>query len=303
MTELSIIVPAFDAAATIVPCLAALEPQRGAAVEVIVVDSGTDGTATLVAERFPHVRLVRSAVRLFPGAARNAGIAEARGALFGFVDADCVAAPDWVERVLAAHRDPAPVVGGVVDNGSPESRVGWARYLCEFNQWMPGTPAGPMVDIPTCCLSVKRAAFERFGPFRSDGYCSDTAFNWKLARAGHPPRFDPTIRVAQLDHPTLVSFVQKQLMHGQAFARMRVAEEGFSPARRIVHAVGSPALPVLLAVRLAARVARRRHYRARLATSAPLVLLGLGLWSLGELAGYVDAPSPAKNQVSATMSV
>jgi len=284
---LSIIVVCWQAAATIERCLAALVPQCRDDVEVLVVDSGTDATADIVARRFPEVRLVRLATRHAPGAARNVGIATARGALIGFVDSDCVAAPDWAERVLAAHRDPTPVIGGVIDLAAPRTALGTALYLCEFNQWLPGAPAAPMRDIPTCCLSLKRSALERFGPFRSDGYCSDTAFNWKLARAGAPPRLDPSIRVAQIMQPTALGFVRKQLMHGRAFARMRVAEERFSTARRFAFAALSPVLPLVLGLRLVRRVRERAQPGLPLVRSAPLVFLGLCLWSAGELAGYV----------------
>lgn len=284
---LSIIVVCYQAAATIERCLEALVPQRSDAVEVLVVDSGTDATAEIVARRFPEVRLVRSATRLEPGAARNAGIAAAHGELIGFVDADCVAAPDWAERVLAAHRDAAPVIGGTIDLAWPRGALATALYVCEFNQWLPGAPPGPMRDIPTCNLSIKRWALEHYGPFRERGYSSDTAFNWKLARDGVPPRLDPHIRVAQLMAPTLRGFVRKQLMHGRAFARMRVAEERLATPHRLAYAMLSPGLPLLLGWRLVRRVRERAQDGLPLVRSAPLVLLGLCLWSAGELVGYL----------------
>jgi glycosyltransferase involved in cell wall biosynthesis len=284
---LSIIVVSYQSAATIERCLAALAPQRSDDVEILVVDSGGDATAAIVARDFPEVRLVRCVTRHAPGAARNVGIAAARGALIGFVDSDCIAAPDWATRVLDAHRDPAPVIGGVIDLAPPRTALGTALYLCEFNQWLPGTPAGPVVDIPTCCLSLKRWAFDRYGPYRTEGYSSDTAFNWRLARAGHPPRLDPSIRIAQMMQPTWRGFVRKQLMHGRAFARMRVEEEHFSTVKRWTFAVAAPVLPLLLGARLLRRVRARTQDGLPIVRSAPLVFLGLCLWSAGELAGYV----------------
>jgi GT2 family glycosyltransferase len=287
---LSIVVASWGARATIERCLSALVPQRdGGAVEIVVVDSGGDGTAALVAERFPEVVLVHSDERRWPGGARNLGVARARGELIGFVDADCMAAPDWAVRVRAAHATPAPIVGGVVDHGVPRTYLGWALYFCEFHQWMPGTPAGPMLDIPTCCLSMKRWAYERYGPFREDGYCSDTAFNWAAARDGFPPVFDPAIRVSQLLRPRALGFARKQLAHGCAFARMRADEERFTAARRAAYAVLAPALPFVLGRRLARRVRAAGVYRGTLVTTAPAVLAGLCLWSAGELWGYATA--------------
>ena len=284
---LSIIVVAYQSASTIGRCLEALVPQIGDAVEVLVVDSGTDDTAAIVARRFPEVRLVKLDTQHSPGAARNVGIAAARGELIGFVDSDCIASPDWAARVLAAHRDPAPVIGGVIDLAPPRTTLGTALYVCEFNQWLPGAPPGPMRDIPTCCFSLKRRAVEQHGAFRAEGYSSDTAFNWKLARAGEPPLLDPSIRVAQMMTPTLAAFVRKQLMHGRAFARMRVEEERFSTARRLAFAALSPVLPLVLGLRLVRRVRERGQAGLPLARSAPLVFLGLCLWSAGELAGYL----------------
>jgi GT2 family glycosyltransferase len=175
----------------------------------------------------------------------------------------------------------------VIDLAPPRTTLGTALYLCEFNQWLPGATPGPMRDIPTCCLSLKRRALERHGPFRAEGYSSDTAFNWKLARAGEPPVLDPAIRVAQLMQPTWPAFVRKQLMHGRAFARMRVEEERFSTARRLAFAALSPALPLVLGLRLVRRVRARGQGGLPVARSAPLVVLGLCLWSAGELAGYL----------------
>src|SRR5205807_246568 len=42
--------------------------------EIVVVTSGGDHSADLVAQAFPHLSVVDSSSRLFPGGARNAGI-------------------------------------------------------------------------------------------------------------------------------------------------------------------------------------------------------------------------------------
>ncbi len=92
----SIIVPAFRAAATLPMCLDSLLAQTLADIEVLVIDDGSDdGTADVAAAyatRDARVRALRQPENLGVSAARNRGLTEARGAHIGFCDAD-----DWAE--------------------------------------------------------------------------------------------------------------------------------------------------------------------------------------------------------------
>src|SRR5204863_500310 len=133
--KVSVIVPAYNARATITDCLGALEDQSlRDECEIIVVDSSTDDTAAVVAEMFPEVRLFTFPERRFPSSARNFAVSQARGEIIAFTDADCVVAPGWLGEIIGAHRSDLPVIGGAIDNGSPESYIGWVYYFCEFNQ-------------------------------------------------------------------------------------------------------------------------------------------------------------------------
>ena len=294
----SVIVPAYDAAGTIERCLRSLEAQTAASEgEVIVVDSSSDGTAALVARRFPWVRLLACPTRRFPGDARNLGIARARADLLAFTDADCIADRRWLETILVAHRDrPDPVIGGAIENGNPESQVGWAAYLLEFSQWVPSRARGRMPEIPTACLSLKRWAFDRYGPFLEGTYSSDTAFQWRVARDGHEPLFDPAIRVAHVNLDRMGELARRKLRHGRDFARLRARAAKFSAGRRATFAALAPALPALLWYRIARRVGGDPELRARLARATPLLLLGLCAWSVGEAVGYLSSP-PAQDRL------
>lgn len=285
----SVVIVAYNARETIGDCLRALEEQTVQGFETIVVDSSADDTADVVRREFPAVRLIRSERRLYPGDARNAGIAAARGSLIAFVDSDCVAAPDWVARIAEAHRGESLIVGGSVGVANPESVAGWASYFCEFTGWIQRGAPRRAAEIPTCCLSFKRDAFDRFGPFLEGSYCSDTLFTWKATEAGHTPLFDPSIHVRHRNPAKLAPILVKQRMHGETFASVRARHWRWSRLHSMARAVSWPLLPVWLWTRAAARVMPKRDYRFHFLRATPALLAVLVSWSWGEARGYWSA--------------
>lgn len=95
--------------------------QEGVSVEILVVDDGSrDDTARAIAQqRDPRVRLIRQAAPAGASAARNAGLAQARGAWLAFLDDDDLWAPwklaDQLERASAAQADFAYAAAAVLD--------------------------------------------------------------------------------------------------------------------------------------------------------------------------------------------
>lgn len=114
--DVSVVIAAYNAEATLAEAIGSALAQRGVEVEVIVADDASrDGTAA-VAHAFPEptVRLVRLAENRGPGGARNAGLAAARGRWIAVLDADDTMEPDRLARLTArAGSEEAEIV---VDN-------------------------------------------------------------------------------------------------------------------------------------------------------------------------------------------
>jgi len=103
----SVIIPAYNAAAFIGEALDSALAQTYRTLEVIVIDDGsTDDTATIVqqfAARDSRVRLLQQ-VNLGVAAARNFGIEQSRGSLLAPLDADDIWHPDKIaKQVMAMH--------------------------------------------------------------------------------------------------------------------------------------------------------------------------------------------------------
>src|SRR5262245_26539888 len=111
MAALSVIVCTRDRRPGLMRCLESVLASAQASawpveMEIVVVDDGSeDGTAEAVQafaakERRAAVRLIRQ-----PGlglsAARNTGVAHARGELLAFIDDDCIAGRTYVPELIA----------------------------------------------------------------------------------------------------------------------------------------------------------------------------------------------------------
>nr|WP_298249119.1 glycosyltransferase [uncultured Halomonas sp.] len=107
---ITVIVPAYHAAQSLPTALASLAAQRGVRLEVIVVDDASpDATAAVAeafAERDARFRVIRQAFNQGAYAARNRGLAEARGEFITVHDSDDWSHPDKLAvqvRGLEAH--------------------------------------------------------------------------------------------------------------------------------------------------------------------------------------------------------
>ena len=113
----SIIVPTYnrpDQLAACLQALARLEYPRHR-FEVIVADDESDTSPEMVVAAFReqfNVTLV-SQSHAGPAAARNTGVARARGDFLAFTDDDCAPSPDWL-KALAARLATTPdyIIGG-----------------------------------------------------------------------------------------------------------------------------------------------------------------------------------------------
>ena len=120
--RLSVVVPAFNAAATLPSQLDALLTQDyDEPWEVVVVDNGsTDDTATIVQQigasrsEIPVVRLVSTVAGAGPSHARNVGIVAAAAPVVACCDADDVVGEGWV-RAMQVALDAHPFVAGALE--------------------------------------------------------------------------------------------------------------------------------------------------------------------------------------------
>lgn len=124
MATATVVIPTLDARDLLADALESLARQTVPAPVVVVDNASRDGTAELVAERFPDVRLVRAPENLGFGRAVNLGAREADGEVVILLNNDVVCEPELVERLCAPFADPAVgMAAGVLLQASTPDRI------------------------------------------------------------------------------------------------------------------------------------------------------------------------------------
>ena len=153
---LSIIVASCNARASIEDCLQSLTQQADATIELIVVDSSSDGSTEIIRRRFPEMRLISRPQGALINELWSAGISQSKGEIVALTTAHCVPANDWIEQVIAAHNTTAAGAGGAIDGDAGGNLVDWAICFCRYNRFLPPLAAGEVDDIPADNAAYKR---------------------------------------------------------------------------------------------------------------------------------------------------
>lgn len=151
--------------------------------EVIVVSSGSDRTAEIVRDKFPQVALVELNGTALPGAARNAGLREARGDYVSFPGSHVELPQGSLAARVRAHQLGYPMVTGTVLNGTSNA-PGWASYFLDHSTVLPGRPSEELAGAPAHC-SYDREFLLQVGGFPENMRAGeDTVANERLAARG-----------------------------------------------------------------------------------------------------------------------
>ena len=202
----SVIIPVYNDASRLRVCLGCLQAQRYSPFETIVVDNGSEDLAAVAAAvaECPAARLVCEAM---PGsyAARNRGIAVARGEVLAFTDADCVPSANWIEAGVAALRSQpnCGLAAGAIEivMHNPQHPVELFESVMALSQqkFVTQDHYGATANVFTWA-----AVFEQVGQFNSALKSSgDVEWGQRVFAAGYAQIY---AEQAKIQHPARASF-------------------------------------------------------------------------------------------------
>src|SRR6266487_3566624 len=213
--DLTVIVPAFNEAASVADTIRSLQAQSAPPREIIVVDDcSTDGTGDVA--RALGVSVVRPPTNTGSKAgAQSFGLRYVRTPLTVAIDADTVLAPDALERLLAAFRGPAVAAacGFVLPQRvrSLWERGRYIEYLFAFTYYKQLQDYYGKPLISSGCFSMYRTEIlGAQGGWSNRTLAEDVDLTWSLYQAGHEVRFVPEAVCCPIE-PRTFTLMGKQL--------------------------------------------------------------------------------------------
>ena len=235
---ISVVIPSYNSSKYIRKCLSSLRVQKCKMnFEIILVDSSNDGTDKIVSKEFPEVKMIKCKERTFVGSARNIGVEEARGEIILFLDTDCIAPSDWVDRMYRAiKKSNADGVGGALENGTPLSITGTVGYYLEFFRFFPDRRSNYNNKLEKALFLVgancgfKKILFNKikyYDGFDETKVGEDFYFCWQLLRQANLILFAPGIFVRHQNKSGLARVMRYQYKFGigACYYRYHVSKE------------------------------------------------------------------------------
>lgn len=207
--RVSIIVPVRNDVGGISATLRSLLGQFDAPThEIIVVDNNSQDETAATIHNFPVTYLLQSSEGSY--AARNLGIAQAKGEILAFIDSGCTADPYWLKNGLACLSH-AAAVGGRIEFTFSSSRPNVYEYL-DSSRKLKQDHYVRNGFAATANFFVRRKIIDKYGPFRGELRSGgDYEFGRRITSRGEKLIYCHKAYVFHPARTTLSSLVKKTI--------------------------------------------------------------------------------------------
>lgn len=205
-TRISVVIPHLNQPTMLGRCLASLAAGHRQPDEIFVVDNGSIALPIEICASYPGVTLLQEPTP-GPGPARNFGVAASTGEILAFIDADCLADPNWLAAAEASMADPAAeILGGDVRiaYADPARLTMLEAYESVYAYRMDRYIAREGFT-GTGNLVVRRRVLEEVGPFAGLSVAEDRDWGQRATGHGHRIRYVAEMKVY---HPARQHFAE-----------------------------------------------------------------------------------------------
>jgi GT2 family glycosyltransferase len=213
----SVVVCAYNAADTLDDCLRALDAQTYPRYEIVLVNDGSRDKTSEIGHSYANVRVID-----IPNgglsAARNVGLANARGEIVAYTDADTRADRDWLTFLIQPF-----LTSDVVASGGPNVVPADDPPIAQCIARAPGGPTHVLLDdriaehVPGCNMAFRRdalLAIDGFNPIYLRAG-DDVDVCWRLQARGGRIGFSSAALVWHHHRASIRAYWRQQVGYGE----------------------------------------------------------------------------------------
>jgi Glycosyltransferase like family 2 len=227
--------------------------------------------------------------------ARAPGIRAAHAPVVVLTESHVYPEPGWAEALLAAVEQGWAVVGPRVTNANPRSKISWANLFIDYGPWI-GGGRRELVDLPGHNSAYRREVLLELGDELGELLEAEYFMHARLRERGHRLLLEPAAGMRHVNVSRLGSLLLERFNTGRRFGAAR--GRTFSPARRLLYAAASPAIPLVRLPRIIRDLDRSGLRGELLPGMLPALLFGLVVSAYGELVGYLAGPGDSMLHLS-----
>lgn len=225
--DVSVIIVSWNVRDIVNECIRSIIDQSNCALEIIVIDNdSSDGSADLIADTYPHVRLIRNSQNLGFAAANNQGLEIANGRFVLLLNPDTIVWDGAIDKMLSwaetqeslgcagcqiyeseteiqrtSFKDPSPYILFLVASGIHRFWRFWKPLGEPEYSWWDRTSEREVDVISGMFMLVPRKVVDEIGPMDPAFFVYSEEADWcrRIRNAGYRCIYTPIAKVLHCD--------------------------------------------------------------------------------------------------------
>lgn len=279
-------------------CLRSILDQRGARIEILVVDLAI-GAPPLTGADDPRVRTIVPPAGTLFAEARAVAVREASAPLIAFLEEHALAMEGWAAAIVTAHGEGWDGVGGEVQDlrgGDPVARV---VSLMNDIRWLEPARAREVSFLPSHNSSYRRELLLRLGGELASLLRVESVLCQRLTRDGARLYLEPRVRFVHLYETSLRSNARVYFLYNRYLSVARAEANRWPAWKRLVYILGAPLMPLHYLVKFYGVVKSERPDLLRHAVAgAPRILAAQIAAAVGHTVGLLAGVGDAEVEFS-----
>jgi len=216
--DLSVIIPSLNSEIVNKTIESIIDQAKNYSYEIVIV--GQDRFNLINSFLSPNVKFFETNDPVPPGVARNIGVSNSTGKFLLFIDADCVALPNWIDEHLEVHKSfrELIVTGGSI-TFNQDHYLNLVDNISTFHEYMDHLPFSKKSQLPSINLCLHRSIWDNYGGFNANPAGEDSEFTTKLALGKVPLLFTPN---AKVEHRHNRNSFKSLVNHAYQFGRFSI---------------------------------------------------------------------------------